>query len=227
MFTCAVCLKGKTVDISIYQKHSNGTYIELHKPTEWPWGGTKVDEAFYQMIIKIVGASCFLKFKDEFKADNLDIQREFEIKKKKVKPESNSKILFKLPFSLQSTFEKETGEKLKEVIQQMQYARKMTLQTDNLRMEADLFKEFFREPVNMLVEHLQQLMTEDNLSDVSTLLMVGGFSESPIMQDAIMKAFPDKKVIVPEDAGLAVLKGAVLFGYQSNSVLESNPPGLF
>lgn len=220
-------LGGKTVDISIYQKHSNGTYIELHKPTEWPWGGTKVDEAFYQMIIKIVGASCFLKFKDEFQADNLDIQREFEIKKKKVKPESNSKIVFKLPFSLQSTFEEETGEKLKEVIQQMQYARKMTLQTNNLRMEADLFKEFFREPVNMLVEHLQQLMTEDNLSDVSTLLMVGGFSESPIMQDAIMKAFPDKKVIVPEDAGLAVLKGAVLFGYQSNSVLESNPPGLF
>lgn len=114
MFTCAVCLKGKTVDISIYQKHSNGTYIELHKPTEGPWRGTKVDEAFYQMITRIVGASCFRKFinKDEFKADNLDIQRELELKKKKVKPESNSKILFKLPFSLTLTFEEETGEKL-------------------------------------------------------------------------------------------------------------------
>lgn len=93
-------------------------------------------------------------------------------------------------------------------------------------MEADLFKLFFRKPVDLLVEHLQQLMTEDNLSDVSTLLMVGEFSKSPIMQDAIMKAFPDKRVIVPVDAGLGVLKGAVLFGHQSNYVLESAPPGL-
>lgn len=219
---------GKTVDISIHQKQSNGTYKELHRPTRGPWGGTKVDEAFDQMIIKIVGASCFQKFKDDFKADDLDIHRELETKKRTIKPESNSKITIKLPIPLVRTFEEETGEKIMEVIQQTQLynANKMTWLADKLRMEADLFKELFREPVNMLVEHLQQLIAEDNFSDVSTLLMVGGFSESPIMQDAIMKAFPAKRVIVPVDAGLAVLKGAVLFGHQSNSILESNPPGL-
>lgn len=178
------------------------------------------------MIIKIVGASCFQKFKDDFKADDLDFHRELETKKRNIKPESNSKTTINLPISLVTTFEEETGEKMKEMIQQTQYAHKMTWHTDKLRMEAGLFKELFREPINMLVEHLQQLMSEDNLSDVSTLLMVGGFSESPIMQDAIMKAFPAKRVIVPVDAGLAVLKGAVLFGHQSNSILESNPPGL-
>lgn len=217
---------GKTVDISIYQKQSNGTYKELHRPTRGPWGGTKVDEAFDQMIIKIVGASCFQKFKDDFKADDLDIHRELETKKRTIMSESNSKTRIKLPYSLVTTFEEETGEKMKEVIQQTQYANKMTWERDKLKMEAGLFKELFREPINMLVEHLQQLMSEDNLSDVSTILMVGRFSESPIMQDAIMKAFPAKRVIVPVDAGLAVLKGAVLFGHQSNSILESNPPGL-
>lgn len=217
---------GKTVDISIYQKQSNGTYKELHRPTRGPWGGTKVDEAFDQMIIKIVGASCFQKFKDDFKADDLDIHRELETKKRTIMSESNSKTTIKLPYSLVTTCEEETGEKMNEVIQQTQYANKMTWQKDKLKMEAGLFQELFREPINMLVEHLQQLMSEDNLSDVSTILMVGRFSESPIMQDAIMKAFPAKRVIVPVDAGLAVLKGAVLFGHQSNSILESNPPGL-
>lgn len=217
---------GKTVDISIYQKRSNGTYKELHRPTRGPWGGTKVDEAFDELIIKIIGASCFQKFKDDCKVDDLDIYRELEAKKRTIKPESNSKTTIKLPISLVTTFEEETGENIKEVIQQTQYANKMTLIGDRLRMKNDLFKELFREPINMLVEHLQQLMAEDNLSDVSTLLMVGGFSESPIMQDAIMKSFPAKRVIVPVDAGLAVLKGAVLFGHQSNSILESNPPGL-
>lgn len=211
-------LGGGTADITIHQKQCDGTLKELHRPTGGPWGGTKVDEAFHQMIIKIVGASCFQKFKDDFKADDLDIHRELETKKRTIKPESNSKITIKLPVSLVTTFEDETGEKMKEVIQQMQYANKMTWQTDKLRMEADLFKELFKEPVNMLVEHLQELMKRDNLTDISTLLMVGGFSESPMMLDAVMKSFPDKKVIVPEDAGLAVLKGAVLFGHKPQSI---------
>lgn len=224
---CVVCfILGKTVDISIYQKQSNGTYKELHRPTGGPWGGTNVDEAFDQLIIKIVGAICFQKFKYDFKEDYLELHRELEIKKRITKLESKSKVTITVPASLVTTFEKETGENMREVMQEMQYFSKMSLLVHKLRMEADLFKQLFKKPVYMLVEHLQQLMTEDNLSDVSTLLMVGGFSESPIMQDAILNAFPDKRVIVPEEAGLAVLKGAVMFGHEPCVVLESNPPGL-
>lgn len=218
-------MKGITI-ISIYQKQTDGTYKELHKPTLGPWGGTKVDEAFYQMIINIVGRGYFQKFKDDFKEDYLEFQRELETRKRLIKPESNSKIRIKLPISLFVTLMEETGEEMCQAIEQTRYASKMTFRRDKLIMDVDLFKELFREPVNMLVERLQQLMAEDNLSDVSTLLMVGGFSESPFMQEAIMKAFPDKRVIVPEEAGLAVLKGAVMFGHEPCAVLESNPPGL-
>lgn len=191
-------------------------------------GGTKVDEAFYQMIINIVGQSCFQKFKDDFKEDYLEFNRNFEIRKRLIEPESNcySKIRIRLPIPLVETMVEETGKTMNQAIEQTRYASKMTCQGDILVMDVDLFKELFREPVNMLVEHLKELMTEDNLSGVSTLLMVGGFSESRMMQDAIMKAFPDKRVIVPEEAGLVVLKGAVMFGHEPYAVLESNPPGL-
>lgn len=213
-----VCFLGGTADITIHQKQSDGTLKELHRPTGGPWGGTKVDEAFHQMIIKIVSAPCFRKFKEDYKADDLDIHRELETKKRTIKPESESKITIKLPVSLVTTFEDETGEKIKDVIQQMQYAGKMTWQTDKLRMEADLFKDLFKEPVYMLIEHLQELMQKENLTDISTLLMVGGFSESPMMFESVMKSFQGRKVIVPEDAGLAVLKGAVLFGHKPQSI---------
>lgn len=211
-------LTGGTADITIHQKQPDGTLKELNRPTGGPWGGTKVDEAFHQMLIKIISGPCFKKFMDDCKADDLDIHRELETKKRTIKPDSESKITVKLPVSLVMTFEEETGEKIKEVLQQMKYADKMTWQTDKLRMEAGLFKDMFKEPANMLVEHLQDLMTKENLKDISTLLMVGGFSESPMMLDAVMKAFPNKKVIVPEDAGLAVLKGAVLFGHKPQAI---------
>lgn len=124
-------------------------------------------------------------------------------------------------------FEEETGGKeIMEVIKQTPYAKKMTWQASKLRMDANLIKELFTETVNMLVEHLKKLMAEDNLSDISTLLMVGEFSESPIMQEAIKQAFRDKRVIAPNEAGVAVLKGAVLFGHESGAVPQSIPPGL-
>jgi hypothetical protein len=44
--------------------------------------------------------------------------------------------------------------------------------------------------------------------------MVGGFSESPMLRNAVETAFPNRTLIIPEEAGLAVLKGAVLFGFE-------------
>jgi hypothetical protein len=46
--------------------------------------------------------------------------------------------------------------------------------------------------------------------------MVGGFSESTILQEHIKKGFPDKNLFIPKEAGLAVLKGAVIFGHTFN-----------
>ncbi|XP_052276651.1 heat shock 70 kDa protein 12A-like [Dreissena polymorpha] len=44
--------------------------------------------------------------------------------------------------------------------------------------------------------------------------MVGGFSESPMLQKRIQESVPqDKKFIIPKEPGLAVLKGAVIFGH--------------
>jgi hypothetical protein len=34
--------------------------------------------------------------------------------------------------------------------------------------------------------------------------MVGGFSESPMLRNAVERAFPNQTLIIPEEAGLAV-----------------------
>jgi molecular chaperone DnaK (HSP70) len=87
----------------------------------------------------------------------------------------------------------------------MAYADKMTWVGDKLRMTPDLFRALFNEPMNHLVNHLKTLLSKKELKDVSTMLMVGGFSESPIMQSAIKEAFSTKKVIIPDEAGLVSL----------------------
>lgn len=60
---------------------------------------------------------------------------------------------------------------------------------------------------------MQELFSYPTLKDVSRILLVGNFTESPMLQCAIRKAFSDKKVIVPEVATIAVPSGAVLCGH--------------
>lgn len=79
-------------------------------------------------------------------------------------------------------------------------------------MQRDVFLSFFSEVKEKVVSHLQDLCAKDELKRVKTLVIVGGFSGSKIMTSAIREAFPDYTVMIPEGAGLAVLKGAVLLG---------------
>lgn len=223
---CIVCFEGKTADTYICQKKSDGTFKKCYISTGGAWVGDKVNEAFDRMIIKIVGACCFQQFKDDNSTDYVDMHKELETNKRIFDPKSDFRISITLPASFNETLEKGTGTTINKTIQQTEYANKLTFRKGQLKMDADLFKELFREPVDMLVGHLRQLMAEDNLSGISTVLMVGKFSESRMMLDAIMKAFPDKRVIVPYEPDLAVIQGALWFAYKSNAVPESNPPGL-
>ncbi|CAG2244505.1 unnamed protein product [Mytilus edulis] len=60
---------------------------------------------------------------------------------------------------------------------------------------------------------------KEKLSDVHTLLAVGGFSESSVLIDAVKQKLGEKvDVIVPRDPGLAVLKGAVMFGFEPGTI---------
>lgn len=221
-----VCFEGQTAEITIYLKKSDGTLEELHRPTGGLWGSSKINEAFERMMIEIVGSKVFEKFKNDYKYDYIELCREFEIKKRKITTNYSDKICIKIPINLAEIFKEETGKREMEAINQTPYANKMTWRADKLRVDAYLIAKLFSEQVDMLVEHLKKLLSKDNLSDISTLLMVGEFSESPVMHDAIKRAFPDKKVIKPLEAGYAVLKGAVMFGHESGAVPQSIPPGL-
>jgi len=51
-----------------------------------------------------------------------------------------------------------------------------------------------------------------------------------MIQEAVHKAFPDNQIIIPMDAALSVLKGAVLFGhrpdYNRSELCDNAPPGV-
>ncbi|KAL3879596.1 hypothetical protein ACJMK2_031885 [Sinanodonta woodiana] len=209
---------GGTIDITVHEVLSDGKLKELYKSSGGAWGGTQVDEAYRQFLISLVGNPVFNRFQVEKKEDYLDMFREFEIKKRAIAPNSDTKVAFRWPLSLKEIFEDESREDLHKAIMQTKYANEVTLTGDKLRINATVMKSFFFNVIQTTISHVQELMKDNIVSSVSSILMVGGFSESKMLQIAIRTSFPNVKVIIPHEAGLVVLKGAVVFGHNPSSI---------
>ena len=73
--------------------------------------------------------------------------------------------------------------------------------------------EFYEESLATIGNHLDKIFSMPSHTDISTVIIVGEYAESQILQDFITKRFSSKKLIVLESAREAFLKGAVQFAY--------------
>lgn len=89
---------------------------------------------------------------------------------------------------------------------------------DKLRLQPDQIKRFFTQTCDKITSHLKDIFNQPSVRGTDTILMVGGFSESRMLQTAVRQAFPDMRFVIPAEAGLAVLKGAVIFGHNPTAI---------
>lgn len=75
------------------------------------------------------------------------------------------------------------------------------------------FKEFFNKVVYKIVVKVEEMFVSETAKGTNVVIMVGGFSESGFLQNRIKNSFPNHTVVIRQGCGLAVLKGAVLFGH--------------
>jgi tRNA A37 threonylcarbamoyltransferase TsaD len=66
-----------------------------------------------------------------------------------------------------------------------------------LRINSGLFATLFDVVTKNIVEHLSNLLREPEVKGTTNIIMVGGFSESSIIQAKVKEAFPDMTVIIP------------------------------
>lgn len=59
-------------------------------------------------------------------------------------------------------------------------------------------KGFFSNAINHIVQQIEQILLCRGVSNTGQILMVEGFSESPMLQNAVKNAFHTKKVVVPD-----------------------------
>ncbi|XP_052284848.1 heat shock 70 kDa protein 12A-like isoform X2 [Dreissena polymorpha] len=209
---------GGTVDITVHEITSDMRLKEIEKASGGAWGGTQVNLEFERLIDTIAGCSVVNALKEEFMDDYLDLMATFELKKREFK--DSSEVLLRYPSSLKKLVKKLTDSSLEEQIEKSIYKGKISRNRDKLSIEYNVMASLFESTINNIIEHLSTLICNHADRQIGHIVMVGGFSESPLLQRRIKEAFRGQHIIIPAEASLAVLKGAVIFGHNKQSIVS-------
>ncbi|XP_052760567.1 heat shock 70 kDa protein 12A-like [Mya arenaria] len=210
-----VDLGGGTADISVHERKPDGTLKEIYKASGGPWGGIYVDENYMKMLNKLFGEKALTDLRKTEMNDYFDVTREFEHKKRSFDTDITKQILVRISASLRDLAEMNCSKSLEERISSLK-VRENAITTrgkDKLKIDTTVVQSWFKRPIDRLIQHLKSLLAEPKIKSVQTVILVGGFGESPYVQERMRNEIPDVRLIVPADAGLVVLKGAVRFGH--------------
>ncbi|XP_053378817.1 heat shock 70 kDa protein 12B-like isoform X3 [Mercenaria mercenaria] len=212
-----VDIGGGTAGITVHEKQSDGNLRELCWASGGDWGGTKVDEEFLRMLEGLMGKAAVERFKRECMADLFDLLRQFETVKRTTDPKLDGKLKIRLPESLRDISRNANRSAfmntLLKSIQALQNEG-LSVEKDKLRIDANKAREMFAYSVDGMCMKMRKILSNPKAAGVRHILVVGGFSDSPVVREALKKNFRDVSLIFPPEPSLAVLKGAVLYGHK-------------
>ncbi|XP_014406050.1 PREDICTED: heat shock 70 kDa protein 12A [Myotis brandtii] len=205
---------GGTVDLTVHQiRLPEGHLKELYKATGGPYGSLGVDYEFEKLLCKIFGEDFIEQFKIKRPAAWVDLMIAFESRKRAAAPDRTNPLNITLPFSFIDYYKKFRGHSVEHALRKSNVDFVKWSSQGMLRMSPDAMNALFKPTIDSIIEHLRDLFQKPEVSTVKFLFLVGGFAEAPLLQQAVQAAFGDKcRIIIPQDVGLTILKGAVLFG---------------
>lgn len=215
--------EGGTIDITSYEIQNDSQLKEIDRPSGGPWGGTYVDQEYIKFLQVLFGSDVWKAFEKDAPEDVLEIKRKFEAKKRGTKHNDKTKTTIPYPQSLYSTYSK-----LKNVtdfgntLRDSKFSQTVTKTNEKLRYNPEIIVEFFSKSINSISSKVNELLSfaKRKGNHIEAILMVGGYSDSPILQERMRNDFKDLKIICPQDAVLAVVKGAVMFGHNPQLISE-------
>nr|XP_029530018.1 heat shock 70 kDa protein 12B-like [Oncorhynchus nerka] len=205
---------GGTVDLTVHQiEQPQGTLKELYKVSGGPYGAVGVDLAFEAMLCKIFGEDFIESFKAKRPAAWVDLTIAFEARKRTATPGRSNALNISLPFSFIDFYKRYRGQSVETALRKSNMNIVKWSSQGMLRLTPEAMNELFQPTINNIIKHIEELMQRQEVQGVRFLFLVGGFAESPMLQRAAQNALGQMcRIIIPQDVGLTILKGAVLFG---------------
>jgi hypothetical protein len=211
IFKLFLFILDKAAYITVLQQNYNGQLNVLCRATGDDCGGASVTDRFCNMLEEIIGGNVIAELKKQEPADWRELLQQVRIRIEAFQTRMTSLLNFRIPEGLYYVCLRLHGKDLKYAIGSSSYAR-------ILRIKPDAMIKLFTPTIDSIITLMKNTVANKSTNGLSNILMVGEFSECSLIQEAVKKAFPDKQIIIPKDAGLSVLNGAVLFGHRPNYI---------
>ena len=154
--------------------------------------------------------------------DLLEIKRKFEAKKRGLTAKPTEATIPYPPSLFKTYIEKRQVKSIQEGIEKSRYSQTIKVVKDKFRFDPEIMKQFFKKTTDSIIAHVKDILVKNKGQGgvIGTILMVGGFSDSPLLYKRVKSEFPKLNVICPSDAVAAVLKGAVMYGHNPELISE-------
>lgn len=203
LFSIFIFILGGTADFAVAEVTENQTLKNRHYPSGGDWGGEEINNAIFKKLEDTICPGKLKEFRKS-KANVLDVKNEIE-RKKKTLTEGDKLSLTELPAFLSKKADRNMKDESKE-------NAFIHWKGDKLVFEPSILDDIFKSVLGKITNNIQTIIKETKLKGLNTILLVGGFANSDIVQNIVKEAFPNLDVITPDESELAVLKGAVIYG---------------
>ena len=208
-------LLGGTVDITAHRTLKGERIEEILPASGGPWGGMYVDQQFACLLEDIFGKKFLNRYKSAHPESWLQLISSFETTKKPFNGADQNSLRVALPWSFGDFhLEHKGGKSIKNSVQAYNNPD-ISFTNGAIVIKHETAKHLFSQMLNNITAHVKVLLRNPKLAKCRYIFMVGGFSQSRLLQDEIKRNFEKNRtrVLIPSEAQLSVLKGAVLFGH--------------
>lgn len=222
-------LGGGTVDICAHELLAVGEIKELYRSTGASYGGKSVDEKFEAFMVSLFGGEVWMTLKDEHANIFIDVMNAFEEQKKQFSTGTKSTVLrveqILLNLLREKTLEGDTEHE--KIIPETKYSEllKFNANTSRLSIDPSLMQSFFTDSVENITGLIESVIVECRTRDppveFDTLILAGGYSESPFLRSQIVARFSNQMDVLQEpDPRNVVARGAVLIGQAEKNCIQ-------
>ena len=191
---------------------------EIHRASGGAFGGIKVDAEFEKLLIAIFGSSFVQKFKSDHPADWLDMMSQFEVKKRSERV-SEVTTRIRLPCNFINFYRSHgEGRSCRSAYKEEEVK---IYRSEFLCIGPTIMQKLYEPAISGIINHLKLLLKKPQMRQITLMFLVGGLAESPILRSRIRTEFGKTyKVLIPNKAKTAVLRGAVMFGKRPDFLEE-------
>ena len=204
----------------MHEVTDNKTFKVLEKTRVLDCGAFCVNNRFKDILTDIVTPVVMEAFCMYHPEEYDNLLQDFESKMIQTKTTQQRWVSMRMPRSLRRIFMNLKKRLLEEEIRDSKYCKSIKCDRINFSISPTLFEHFFVSACTSISDHVYDMLKKKQLYGTDTIIMIGGFSECPILQTCIQNKFPNYRIVIPNEPDLAVLKGGVLFGYNSYMISE-------